>query len=232
MTLSRSEAFEAIYLTHSWGGRSHSGPGSDPEHSTSYLRFVNQWLEKHPDCRNIVELGCGDWATTSRIKFPPRHSYVGLDIVPGVIAMNRERYQSEAVRFECSDFLCQPPPGGDLLLIKDVLQHLTNACVHDFIRNVLPRFRYAIITNDVRKYEKWRRFGIITIRRQLQEPNIDITDGSSRPLRLDAPPFSLEPAEKSTYSVLLRKNPRRVIYEKDIVVWCNNQSPATSACTN
>jgi hypothetical protein len=111
MILSRSEAFEAIYLTHSWGGRSHSGPGSDPEHSTSYLRFVNQWLEKHPDCRNIVELGCGDWATTSRIKFPPRHSYVGLDIVPGVIAMNRERYQSEAVRFECSDFLCQPPPG-------------------------------------------------------------------------------------------------------------------------
>jgi hypothetical protein len=107
----------------------------------------------------------------------------------GVTGVNRERYQSEAVRFECSDFLSQPPPGGDLLLIKDVLQHLSNACVHDFIRDVLPRFRYAIITNDVCNYEKWPRFGIITLRRQLQEPNIDITDGSSRPLRLDAPLF-------------------------------------------
>ena len=39
------------------------------------------------------------------------------------------------------------------------------------------------------------------------------------------PPFSLEPAEKSTYSVLLRKNLRRVIYEKNIVVWATNSHP-------
>jgi hypothetical protein len=87
---------------------------------------------------------------------PPQLSYVGLDIVPG-------RYSCEsgnvpprgAVRFKCSDFLSQPPPGGDLLLIKDVIQHLSNACIHDLIRDVLPRFRYTVITNDVRKYEKW-----------------------------------------------------------------------------
>lgn len=224
MHYSRKEAFEDIYHSHNWGGGSRSGPGSDPEHTVSYINFVNGWLERHCDCKSIVELGCGDWATTRFIHLSQKHTYLGLDIVQSAITTNQERFQSDNVRFECSDFLSNPPPPASLLLVKDVLQHLSNSGVKHFIQTILPRYRYAIITNDVRKYEESRRFWLFTTRHELQEPNVDIADGSSRPLKLDVPPFELNVAEKSTYSVQLKQQPRRLIFVKDILVW-RNASP-------
>lgn len=222
MESQRKAAFERLYRSHGWGGDSFSGPGSDPEHTVSYVRFVNDWLARHPDCRSIAELGCGDWSTTRLMQLSPRHSYVGYDIVPEAVEANRRRFQSDTVRFECADFLAQSLPGADLLLVKDVLQHLSNEAVHRFVDNVLPRFRHAIITNDVRKYEERRIFGVLVARQDLQVPNSDIADGSSRPLCLDESPFFLPVTDKSAYAVVLRTKPRRLIYVKDILVWDNS----------
>ena len=225
--MARRETFEGIYSGHSWGGGSRSGPGSDPEHTVSYVRFVGRWLECHPECRRIVELGCGDWVTTRLIPLGPQHSYLGLDIVPEIIASNRENFQSPNVRFECSDFLSNTPPGGDLLLIKDVLQHLSNRSVHEFLQKILPQFRYAIITNDIRKYKEQRLLGILVFRRDLQQPNMDAPDGGSRPLKLDESPFCLTAIQRLRYPVVLRKEPPRVVYEKDILVWRNSRTQIT-----
>lgn len=170
----------------------------------------------------MVEFGCGDWATSRLINFGQQREYLGLDIVQTVIEQNRKTFAAPGISFAQCDFLSDPTSTGDLLLIKDVLQHLSNRGVQAFIKNILPRFRYAIMTNDVRKYEEWRRFGVFTATRELQELNIDISDGSSRPLRLDAAPFGLEVTERSTYSVLLRTKPRRVTFIKDILVWRNS----------
>jgi SAM-dependent methyltransferase len=145
----RRTIFEEVYASHAWGGNSRSGPGSDPTNTAKYVRFVNNWLERHPDCVSIVELGCGAWATTRLIKLSSQHTYLGLDIVPALISANREKYQFDNVKFECYDFLSQFPPNGDLLLIKDVLQHLSNDNVQQFLKRILPGSRYAIITNDI-----------------------------------------------------------------------------------
>ena len=220
----RKKVFNKIYDCNSWGGKSRSGPGSDPQNTQSYIRFVNQWLTKHPECESIVELGCGDWATTRLINLSTQHTYLGMDIVDSVVNANNALFQSESIKFECSDFLTQIPPIADLLLIKDVLQHLANDNVKLFLQKILPRYKYAIITNDVGKYEEWKRFGSYFGRRKLQEPNIDISDGNSRPLKLDKPPFELKVSERSTYSVLLSKNLKRLIYVKDILVWCNDKT--------
>jgi SAM-dependent methyltransferase len=225
--LARKETFEEIYSGHSWGGGSRSGPGSDPEHTVSYVRFVGRWLERHPECRRIVELGCGDWATTRLIPIGQRHSYLGFDIVPEIIASNRENFQFPNVRFECGDFLSNVPPGGDLLLIKDVLQHLSNRSVQEFLQKILPQFGHAIITNDIRKYKEQRLLGTLVFKRDLQRPNMDAPDGGSRPLKLDEPPFCLNVIQKFRYAVVLRNEPRRVVYEKDILVW-RNWGPQTT----
>lgn len=217
------EVFESIYHSHSWGGKSRSGPGSDKKNTFSYIQFVNHWLERHPECKSIVELGCGDWATTGLINLSPRHSYFGQDIVPSLISSNQKLYQSGSIHFECFDFLSQAPPCADLLLIKDVLQHLSNDGVHAFLRDILPRYRYAIITNDIHKYEKWRCLGIFTLKRELQKPNIDIPDGKSRPLRLDKTPFRIKVTHRSIYSIVLELKPRSVIFVKEILVWSQNQ---------
>lgn len=222
MSLTRKEIFEKIYHSNSWHGQSRSGPGSDPQNTASYVHFVNNWLEKHPDCQSIVELGCGDWATTRLIHLPPKRSYLGIDIVPGVVSTNQELYQSDVIHFECSDFLIHPPPHADLLLMKDVLQHLPNDSVQTFLQNTLTRYRYAIITNDAYKFEERQRFVIFTTKRELQKPNIDIKDGDSRPLILEKEPFRLQFTEKFTYSVIIREKSRKLIFMKDILVWCND----------
>lgn len=222
MSLARGQIFEGIYLSHTWGGSSRSGPGSDPEHTVSYVDFVNEWLAQTPDCRQIVELGCGDWATTRLIKFLPDQAYLGLDIVPAAIDSNRARFEAPNVHFECCDFLSQVPPGGDLLLIKDVLQHLSNRSVQDFLEKVLPRYRYALITNDVARYEERRFFGVLFFRLPLGEANMEASDGGSRPLKLDESPFCLKVIQKFRYPVVLRKGPPRVVYEKEILGWCNS----------
>lgn len=221
----RQKAFEQIYSNHAWGGGSRSGPGSDPEHTGIYVHFVNQWLEHHSDSKSIVELGCGDWATTSRIEIKPNHSYFGFDIVPDVIASNQERFTAENLRFECRDFISNPPPGADLLLIKDVLQHLSNESVHEFLRNILPRFHYAIITNDVDKYVEFRKFGIVPSKQRRQEANCDTEDGGSRPLKLDEAPFNLRVCEKATYSVRLQNSSASgaSVFQKEILVWHNTR---------
>ena len=222
----RKDIFDGLYRTHGWGGISCSGPGSDPEHTVGYIRFFNDWLRRHPACHSIVELGCGDWATTRLLELSPQHCYVGYDIVTDIIDENCRRFQSDTVRFKCSDFLVQPPKDADLLVVKDVLQHLSNTAVHWFLEHILPRFRYAIITNDTRKYIEQKKLGILITRRDLQEPNTDINDGSSRPLRLDAPPFSLPVIEKSSYPVVVRTSWPRLVYVKDILVWCRQPNSA------
>lgn len=216
---SRKDVFEAVYHNHTWGGESRSGPGSDPLNTVAYIGFINRWLAAHPDCKHIVEIGCGDWATSQLINLTSIQTYTGYDIVPEVIARNVATHQSSQVQFVCADFLEEPPVEGDLLIVKDVLQHLSNASVFRFIQQVLPRYRYAIIVNDVRRFQVLLFLGVPVGWKNIQIPNADVSDGGSRPIRLDSPPFLLPVAERFSYKVILRQNPTRVIYIKDVLVW-------------
>ena len=146
----RRERFEKIFLSHEWGGDSRSGPGSDPKNTRRYVRFLNDWLARHPQVRSIIEVGCGDWATSSQVDFGDRH-YLGIDIVEALVVSLRDRYGSGHTRFERLDFVEQDVPPGDLLIAKDVLQHLSNGAVSSFLSRNLPRFKYAIFANDVKK---------------------------------------------------------------------------------
>lgn len=37
---------------------------------------------------------------------------------------------------------------GDLLILRDVMQHWPNADIDYLIENILPSFKYALLTND------------------------------------------------------------------------------------
>ena len=63
--------------------------------------------------------------------------YTGMEIVPTVIEANVRRFASANVRFVCADARSVELPPADLILLKDVLQHWTNAEVARF----LPRLR-------------------------------------------------------------------------------------------
>jgi hypothetical protein len=216
---SRRSRFERIYNAHSWGGVSKSGPGSDPQNTKDYVKFIEDWLATHPDIRSIVELGCGDWSTTKQIRFEPHHEYLGLDIVDSVIDQNVRNYGSANIRFLRCDFVEEPPPAGDVLIAKDVLQHLSNESILRFLQTNLSRYRFAIFTNDVAKVEYVRLpFGLVYVRK-LDRCNRNIEDGESRPVLLGEPPFNLEVVASAEYENIMREKPRRIVYTKQIVVW-------------
>jgi hypothetical protein len=58
---------------------------------------------------------------------------------------------------------------GDLLIVRDVMMHWPASEIHYFVDNILPRFRYGLLTNDFTPIEQLR----------------DINPGQFRPLNLN-----------------------------------------------
>lgn len=162
--------FEAIYERRVWGGG--SGAGSHPKHTCLYAAYVQHLLERLP-VRSILDVGCGDWQLTRHLDFGGR-TYLGMDVVSSVVERNNAEFGSATVRFEQTDATALAAlPEHDLLLCKDVLQHLSNRQVSAFLKLLRPEAA-VLITNDY------------------HPANDDCVIGSTRPLDITGPPFGLE----------------------------------------
>jgi hypothetical protein len=100
--------------------------------------------------------------------------YVGLDLVPHLIETNRRNFARSGVSFEIFRSL-DDITDADLLICKDVFQHLSNETIAKYLAIFKQRFRFLLITND-------------------DQPdtlvNGEIEAGGWRPVRLDCPPFA------------------------------------------
>src|SRR5688572_14138048 len=139
-----SGVFQTIYDRSVWGGG--SGLGSAPHVARPYMSFLQAFINNNP-VRSIVDIGCGDWQFSQFINWGERN-YLGIDVVQSVIEANTARFSRSNISFVCANPLDHSfdPPSGDLLLMKDVLQHLSNANVQKLLA-LTKRFRYSLITN-------------------------------------------------------------------------------------
>jgi SAM-dependent methyltransferase len=182
---SRQEVFTYIYERGVWGrsgeAKFYSGPGSDDAVTAPYVAAIRRFIETHA-IRSVIDLGCGDFRVGSQLVLP-HLSYHGIDIVAKVIDHNVRTYGSPNVRFSCLDAVSSDLPSGDLCLVREVFQHLSN----EEIGKVLARcrkFPFVIVTEKVAAPGS---FGA---------PNVDITHGpntradTGSGVILDAPPFS------------------------------------------
>ena len=138
------QTFSNIYGNGIWGDG--SGPGSRPENVRPYTEMLQAFLRQH-DIRTIIDCGCGDWQFSRHLDFGTAR-YIGVDIVPSVIEANRKAFARDGVEFRCGDFTSIDLPAADLVICKDVLQHLPDANVARFLAQ-LPKFRFALLTDDV-----------------------------------------------------------------------------------
>jgi SAM-dependent methyltransferase len=210
-----TEVFQTIFRDHFWAGQSRSGPGSDVGATRPYRAFLERFLRDHW-VRSVVDVGCGDWTSTRLLDWQGA-DYLGLDVVPELIEANRAQYGCPGVRFDLIDLSADPLPPADLVLCKDVLQHLPNDAVNVFLGK-LPIYRWAILVNDVLRTRggSWR-----TLWRYHREPmppsNSDIRPGEKRDLKLLEPPFSLDATR--TFRYVVRAGQFRWI--KEVIVWEN-----------
>ncbi|WP_369321771.1 class I SAM-dependent methyltransferase [Mycobacterium adipatum] len=185
----RATVFEQIYSERVWVNG--SGSGSAPENTEPYRSFLQEFLESKR-IRTVFDLGCGDWQSSRLINWCGA-DYVGFDIVRDVVESNRRLYGAEQVRFE---YLADEAdlPAGDLLIVKDVLQHLPNPDIHR-IANLIGRYAYVLVTNTV-SAELRRNDGSPVY---TQSVNTDLAPGGMRPIDVLAEPFGWEGREVHRY---------------------------------
>jgi SAM-dependent methyltransferase len=213
--------FEGIYSGHAWGGTSRSGPGSDPSATRKFRLFLEQFLRSR-NVKNVVDLGCGDWASTRLINWSGV-DYLGVDIVPDVVERNRSEFGRPGVRFAVSNFVDEALPPADLVICKEVLQHLPKADVEKVLAK-LPVYRMAILVNDDCMEQAG---GLRTLWRSwpLTEPNVEIEPGGYRPLRLREAPFNLDAELVLDYwnkaPMALGNRSMMVQWHKEVLLWTN-----------
>jgi SAM-dependent methyltransferase len=175
--LSLSYTFNHIYAEGMWGrddtGKGTSGSGSTLEITREYRAYVEDFMKKHA-VKSVVDAGCGDWSFSRAMDWGDA-SYLGVDIASDIVDADRKKYERDKVRFQVGD-ITEELPAADLLISKDVLQHLSNRLVQKFIQNNLKKgkYKWVILTND-------RGSG-----------NADVTPGGYRAIDLAAPPFEVE----------------------------------------
>lgn len=157
---SRAAVFEAIYRDGIWGGQAegadfYSGSGShSPAVVQPYVSAVTAYLGTLEHEAVVVEVGCGDFYVGSQL-LPACHRYIACDIVSPLIERNRERFHDPRLTFEVVDAVKDPLPQGDVLIIRQVLQHLSNA---DIARIVVKfaAYKHVIVTEHLPSLEGFR----------------------------------------------------------------------------
>jgi SAM-dependent methyltransferase len=128
--LSTQEIFERIYGANAWGtgngGDFDSGSGSGKEFVQAYVDAISAYVHSH-SIRSIVDLGCGDFRVAQNLLNCVTVEYTGCDVVRPLIEHHRRANANAQTQFMCLDIIKDSLPSGDLYLIRQVLQHLSNA---------------------------------------------------------------------------------------------------------
>ena len=146
-----TEAMNQVYAKNLWGGKSsefYSGEGSHiPEIVTPYLEVVTSFLTSFDVPLTVCDLGCGDFNVGKELV---KHAkkYIAVDIVKDLVERNKEKFKEENLEFQCLDIAVDELPSGDCAIVRQVLQHLSNAEVKAVL-NKLSDFKYLILTEHL-----------------------------------------------------------------------------------
>ncbi len=183
-------AMQQVYSEHLWGGDKfdfYSGEGSHlPELVEPYVRAVSEFLDSFKEPITVCDLGCGDFNVGQQLTEHTK-KYIGVDIVPELIQRNKKLFKADNLEFLCLDISKDELPEADCILLKEVLQHLSNAEVLSVV-NKLSAYKYVILTEHIPNGEF--------------EPNKNIISGQGTRLKkksglnLLKSPFSLKVMEE------------------------------------
>jgi hypothetical protein len=187
--LSLRDAFDEVYKQRMWKqGDADSGVGSEGLPAERYISLVKEYAASHR-LRTVVDGGCGDFRVGSQLA-PNFERYTALDVSPHIVALNNQRYADlvrKNVTFATADMTAATFPHADLVLIRQVLQHLTNAQIGKILANLFASdWRRVLITESVHAPD------------DNPSPNLDLPTHTVRTrtslgsgVFLDKPPFSL-----------------------------------------
>jgi len=146
--------FTRIYEDNVWGMpsdgiRYNSGTGSRTQDIVGpYVEAVGEFLASLGTKPDVVDLGCGDFSVGKRIR-PFARRYVACDVVKPLIADNLARCGNLDVDFRVLDMTSDTLPEGDVVTIRQVFQHLSNAQIQGVLPKLAEKYRYLILTEHL-----------------------------------------------------------------------------------
>ena len=171
--MSNRKVFSKIYKEGLWNEG--SGDGSKIENVEEYVDILQKYIDK-PEIKTVIDLGCGDWQFSKFLDLSSV-SYLGVDVVESVIESISTSYSASNIKFISRDITTYEIPKADLIICKDVLQHLCNKDVVTILVKIITSSKFSLITNDFNPENT---------------ENKDIDNGDYRCLDLTLSPFYLD----------------------------------------
>jgi hypothetical protein len=165
--------FERIEQTNLWGAASSvSGLGSE-DAATAVIRDALPLLLQRLGAHSLLDAPCGDAGWIGRIKLDL--DYTGVDIVPSLIAANRQRVARGELsgRFLVADITREALPRADVVLCRDCLVHLSFCNIARAVANFRASGAHFLL---VTTFPEW-------------DGNRDCEDGDWRVLNMEKAPF-------------------------------------------
>ena len=145
------DVMKQIYDQSLWGGKEfdfYSGIGShDPMMVNIYVKTVTDFLKSHDHKMTICDIGCGDFNIGQHI-FKYSKKYFAIDIVEELIERNKMKFKTKNLEFLCLDIANDVLPKADVIIIRQVLQHLSNNEIQQIL-NRLKTCKYIILTEHL-----------------------------------------------------------------------------------
>ena len=142
---------EQIYEKHLWGGENfdfYSGEGShNPEIVVPYIKVVTTFLKANNNLLTVCDLGCGDFNIGHQL-LPYTSEYIAVDIVEGLIERNKTLHKANNLEFHCLDIAMNELPKADCVILRQVLQHLSNKEIKGIVEK-LSKYKYIILTEHI-----------------------------------------------------------------------------------
>ena len=199
------KAMQQVYEKQLWGSNKtlfYSGEGSHQKKITSpYLESVIEFLKTFSKPPTLCDLGCGDFNVGQQL-LPYVSQYIGLDIVPELIEHHKSKHESKNIVFDYKDLAKDLLPSANCAILRQVLQHLSNAEVQAILKK-LNQYQYVIITEHL-------PLGNF-------EPNKDIISGQGIRLKkgsgvvVQEPPFYFKPKASKELNTVVLENGKGLI---------------------
>lgn len=195
------KVMEQIYDQNLWGGNDsefYSGSGShNIDLVEPYIKVVKEFLTSFKNPISVCDLGCGDFNIGKQL-FNFTKNYIAIDIADNLISYNRENYKAENLEFQCLDIAKDNLPKAECVILRQVLQHLSNREVKSVLKK-LSSYKYVILTEHIPKGDFI--------------PNIDIISGQGIRLKKQSglnilkPPFNfIIKSQKKLLTINLNDN--------------------------
>lgn len=145
------DVMNQIYEMNLWGGNQfdfYSGIGShDAKIIDPYLKVIIAFLESYNRSLIVCDLGCGDFNIGKHLtKYSKK--YIAIDIVENLTKRNKNLYKDHNLEFYCLDIINDKLPSGDCIILRQVLQHLSNKDIEEVIKKITI-YKYIILTEHI-----------------------------------------------------------------------------------